>query len=261
MPSVQVNDTRLAYVEAGTHGDPVVLVHGTLGDYRNWGPQLEAFAESHRTIAYSRRYHYPNECHNTGSDYSAATHAEDLAELIGALGLGSAHVVGQSYGAYTALFLAARHPEQVRSLVLAEPPVLPLLEQHPEGRTIRDAFLTDVWEPVGEMMRNGQQEEGLRIMVDAMVGDGAFDSHPPEIQQLILQNACEFRAESSRNSSATCRTPSACASRVTTTCRVPIPRPTTAPCSGSWRGTRPEPPVLSHPFGVARETGVSRRFV
>lgn len=35
MPAMQVNGTQLEYVERG-QGAPVVLVHGTLGDYRSW---------------------------------------------------------------------------------------------------------------------------------------------------------------------------------------------------------------------------------
>lgn len=102
---------------------------------------MGAFAETYRTISYSRRCHHPNRCSGDEAEYSAAVHADDLAAFIDGLGLESAHIVGNSYGAYTALFLAARHPRRVRALVLGEPPVFPLLEHHPEGRTLRDDFL------------------------------------------------------------------------------------------------------------------------
>jgi pimeloyl-ACP methyl ester carboxylesterase len=46
---------QLAYVELG-RGDPVVLIHSALADYREWGPQLDALARHHKVIAYSRRY-------------------------------------------------------------------------------------------------------------------------------------------------------------------------------------------------------------
>lgn len=196
MPTIQANGAQLEYIERG-EGDPVVLVHGTLGDYRSWGLQMEAFAATYRVISYSRRYHYPNQCRGDESDYSAALHADDLAAFISALGLASAHVVGTSYGAYTALLLAARHPERVRALVLGDPPVLPLLEQSPEGRALRDDFLAKVWEPAGEMMERGEVESGVRIFVDGVVEEGTFDRFPPEVQDLILDNACEFKIETS----------------------------------------------------------------
>jgi non-heme chloroperoxidase len=57
---VRVNGLTLHYIERG-QGTPVVLVHGTLGDYRTWDGQLEAFSKGYQLISYSRRYHYPNE--------------------------------------------------------------------------------------------------------------------------------------------------------------------------------------------------------
>lgn len=196
MATIQLNGTELAYIEQGD-GDPVVLVHGTLGDYRSWQLQMDTFAERYRVISYSRRYHYPNACTGNESDYSAALHADDLAAFIAGLGLESAHVVGTSYGAYTALLLAVRHQERIRALVLSDPPALPLLEHHPEGRTLRDNFLAEVWEPAGELVRQGRVEDGVRVFVDGVVEEGVYDRFPPEVQDLIMDNACEFKVETS----------------------------------------------------------------
>lgn len=194
MPTVEANGTTLHYVEQG-EGEPVVLVHGTLGDYRSWELQMEPFAERYRTISYSRRYHHPNRCVGDETDYSAALHADDLAALLDGLGLESAHVVGNSYGAYTALFLASRHPERVRSMVLGEPPVLPLLDDDEEGQPLRADFLAKVWEPAAEVLDEGRMEEGVRLFVDGAVADGAYDSFPAPVQELIMDNACELKAE------------------------------------------------------------------
>lgn len=196
MPTIQLNDTPLEYVEKGS-GEPLILVHGTLGDYRSWELQLDPFAEKYHTISYSRRYHYPNPCEGDESDYSAALHADDLAAFMEKLGLDSAHIVGNSYGAYTALFLAKRHPERVRSMVLGEPPVFPLLEQHPEGRPLRNSFLKEVWEPAGEILEKGKMKKGVKKFVDGVVEKGAFEQFPPPVQHLIMDNACEFKAETS----------------------------------------------------------------
>lgn len=196
MSSVEIHGTKLEYTEQGK-GDPMVLVHGTLGDYRSWELQMGAFAKKYRTISYSRRYHYPNPCSGDESDYSAILHADDLAAFITGLGLDSAHIVGNSYGAYTSLFLAARHPERVRTLILGDPPVFPLLEHSEEGRALRDDFLARVWERAGELLRRGEIEDGVRVFVDGVVEDGAFDRFPPEVRNLIMDNACEFGIETS----------------------------------------------------------------
>jgi pimeloyl-ACP methyl ester carboxylesterase len=214
MPTISLNGTSFEYIEQG-RGDPLVLVHGTLGDYRSWELQLDDFAKHYRTISYSRRYHHPNPCRGDESDYSAALHADDLAALLTALGIESAYIVGNSYGAYTALLLAARHPERVRALVLGEPPVFPLLDDHAKGRPIRDDFLADVWEPAGEVLQAGKMKKGIEVFVDGVVEEGAFEKFPPDVQQLILDNACEFKVETA---SANYWTPFTCedAGRITT---------------------------------------------
>ena len=110
----------------------MVFVHGSLSDGGYWNDQVNAFAQAgFRAIAYSRRYSPPNN-NKAQPGYSAVVDADDLPPLFTRLRLGRVHVVGHSYGAYTALFLAARHPELVRTLVLAEAPAVTLLE-HLEG--------------------------------------------------------------------------------------------------------------------------------
>ena len=85
---VGVDGLTLHYIELG-QGTPVVLVHGTLEDYRTWDGQLEALSKGYRLISYSRRYHYPNEWPKDATDFSVTIHARDLAAFIKALNLSS----------------------------------------------------------------------------------------------------------------------------------------------------------------------------
>ena len=57
--NVRVNGVELHYLEKGS-GIPVVLIHGGLGDYREWNPQIERISSDYRVVAYSRRYNYPH---------------------------------------------------------------------------------------------------------------------------------------------------------------------------------------------------------
>ena len=96
--TILANGAELTYVEQGG-GDPVIFAHGSTGDFRGWLEHLALVPDRYRTITYSRRGHYPNAW---PADYSACTpeaHAADLAALIAALGHGSVHLVGHSYGA------------------------------------------------------------------------------------------------------------------------------------------------------------------
>ena len=133
---------RLNYIEAG-EGTPVIFIHGTLGDLYMWTSFVESFGRDYHAIAYSRRYNYPNgNSVPPKANHSTAIESADLAEFITKLKLPPVHVVGYSYGGYTALHLAVDHPEMVRTLVLAEPPLLPWLADMPEHQDEGKQMLT-----------------------------------------------------------------------------------------------------------------------
>jgi pimeloyl-ACP methyl ester carboxylesterase len=197
---IRVNGVELHYLDQGT-GVPVIFVHGGLEDYRAWLPQMGAFSEHYRTIAYSRRHNYPNSSVKLGTDYSAIVDAEDLAALIQTLKLGPAHIVGVSYGAYVALFLAARHPRLVRSLVLSEPPILRWLPELEGGKPLYIDLMTKLWEPTTRSFREGD-EAGVKAAIDGFGELGysgtsekmTFATLPRDVQMLLLSNATEWRA-------------------------------------------------------------------
>ena len=56
---IQIGDIELHYIEKG-RGDPLVLLHGGIHDYRSWLLHLDSFASAYHVIAYSRRYNFPN---------------------------------------------------------------------------------------------------------------------------------------------------------------------------------------------------------
>lgn len=194
MPVLETNSTKLEYIEKG-QGDPVIFVHGSLGDLRSWSLQMEQFSKQYRAIAYSRRYHYPHAESVDSLDYSVNRHAEDLASFIRGLGIQKSHVVGSSYGAYTALVLAAMHPELVRSLTIGEPPILPWLEGIEGGLALITNFVMNVWDPLIRAFQRGDMEGGVRIFINGVLGDGTFDKLPPEARSAAMENAQELKDE------------------------------------------------------------------
>ncbi|MEJ2113051.1 MAG: alpha/beta hydrolase, partial [Flavobacteriaceae bacterium] len=134
--SVLINGDSIHYIDVGK-GEPVVLVHGSIGDYTSWAFQVDTFATKHRVIAYSRRYATPNnQNYPDSADFSVVPHAKDLATLIKTLNLGSVHLVGHSWGAFTALKTTIDHPELVKSLTLGEPPVQSLIKNTKLGDSL-----------------------------------------------------------------------------------------------------------------------------
>jgi non-heme chloroperoxidase len=185
---------RLHYVERGK-GTPVVFIHGGGRDYRYWDKQLESFAKGYRVVAYSRRYAPPNDNPEIVPDYTAAVDAADLTSLVRRLDLGPAHFVGASIGGVAALFLAVQHPELVRSLVLAEPPVLRWALDLPGGAALFDQFLNDAYRPAGEAFRAGEPERAMGLLTDAFLGAGTFAQFPETLRRKVMRAARDWAAQ------------------------------------------------------------------
>lgn len=203
MGKVEVEGVSLEVVEHG-NGDPVVFVHGDLSDYRTWAEQLPAFAERYRAIAYSRRYHYPNAPIADGLDNPMAPHVRDLAALLKRLDAAPAHLVGDSWGGFVCLRLAIEEPELVRSLVVAEPPVLPILgvSSPPKPHEMVRLFLTrpraaaavfrfgaTAVGPASAAFRRGDTDRGTEIFARAVLGSDTYDGLPEARREQARQNA------------------------------------------------------------------------
>jgi pimeloyl-ACP methyl ester carboxylesterase len=194
LKSVSVNGANLTYVERGT-GDPVIFVHGSLGDYRAWRGQLEPFGQKYHAIAYSRRYHYPNAWVGDGRDYSVDLHANDLIALIEALHIAPTVAVGNSFGAYTTLLAAIRRPELFRKIVIGEPPILPWLKEIPGGQKYSDEFLNQAWIPASQAFERGDMEGGVRFFINGVSGQGDYERLPEPVQKRMLDNQRSLQAE------------------------------------------------------------------
>lgn len=188
-------------VEHGA-GQPVVLVHGSASDRRTWDRQIEAFRAHFRVVTYSRRYHWPNERIPEGAEYAMAEHVDDLHRVLESLRPARAHVIGHSYGAYLALMAAIRSPELVDRLVLAEPPVIPLITGFPpkpkkilQQLIVRPrstlpaiAFVALGLIPAASAAKKGQSDKALRYMGKAILGSEAFAALSPARLEQVHQN-------------------------------------------------------------------------
>src|ERR1700742_1614885 len=102
---VEVNGVKLAYRESG-EGEPLVLVHGHLSDHRAWTAIEAKLSANFHVYNYSRRFAWPNEPIQDGEPQPWEQDSLDLAAFIEALGIGPVHVLGNSSGAFVAIWLA-----------------------------------------------------------------------------------------------------------------------------------------------------------
>ncbi len=116
MPKVELARTKLHYERAGS-GEPLLLIQGMSANHMAWGRPFSSLLErdfevisfDNRGIGLSRP---------VTEAFSIAEMATDTADLLDALEVESAHVLGISMGGMIAQELALAHPEKLRSLTL-----------------------------------------------------------------------------------------------------------------------------------------------
>jgi len=127
--TVQVNDVSLAYREAGPpDGEPIILMHGHMSDLRSFNRIQDTLAQNgYHVFNYSRRFAWPNTPITDAEVDDWGNHAKDMAAFIEALKLGrKVTLCGNSSGGFISLLVARDRPELVSSLVLEEPPAVPI---------------------------------------------------------------------------------------------------------------------------------------
>src|SRR5271163_3313679 len=184
MPTLRVNGYDMAFVERGT-GAPLLLVHGTLWDYRHWTEQMAPFGAHYRTIAVSLRRCWPEQWDGEGDDFTVQQHTADVASFISALEAGPVHLLGHSRGGHLAFRVAQNFPDLIRTLVLDEPggALAPDLEAGlPPAEPL--ISLGPLYAKAAERIRRGEIDEGLKPAIDVIAGPGAWERTPEPTKRM-----------------------------------------------------------------------------
>ncbi len=115
MPQVQVNDITMHYEQEGS-GEPLLLIPYLAADNACYAFQVAEYAKHYTCISVDPRG--AGESDKPAGPYSVEQFADDMAELLHALKIERAHVMGLSLGAAVGMWLAAKYPAQVKSLSL-----------------------------------------------------------------------------------------------------------------------------------------------
>lgn len=108
-------------VEGRTTGEPVLFVHGNVSSGAFWRDTMAALPEGYRPLAADLRGFGGTDPAPVDATRGVRDYSDDLIELIAALGLDGAHLVGWSLGGGIVLQVLRDRPALVRSLTLVNP--------------------------------------------------------------------------------------------------------------------------------------------
>ncbi len=106
------------HVIAGNGLTPIVFVHGFACGLSDWDAQVAHFSPRHQTVAVDLRGHGASP--GSAADCSIERYGADVAEVMRALNLPPAVVVGHSLGCRVAIEAALQAPEHTKAVVLVD---------------------------------------------------------------------------------------------------------------------------------------------
>jgi pimeloyl-ACP methyl ester carboxylesterase len=187
MPTAVRDGVELHYELATGHATPLVFVHGWCCDHTYFAPQVEHFANAgHTVVAIDLRGHGASDA--PVQAYSMAVFADDLAWLIGELGLDDPVIVGHSMGGVVAFELAIEHPDAAAAIVMIDAPAV----RPAASRAALPTFL--------EALRRSEFRDALRHYVSTVLFLPTADDHDrcaqilarmPETPQHVMIAAIE----------------------------------------------------------------------
>ncbi|MFS8144105.1 alpha/beta fold hydrolase [Rhizobium sp. BR 249] len=109
-----VNDIKMYYAEYG-EGEPILFIHGGLGNADVWGHQIADFARDHLVIVADSRGHGRSTRSQQPFGYDLMT--SDYAALLDHLKIGKVTLVGWSDGGIIGIDMAMKHPEKLTRVI------------------------------------------------------------------------------------------------------------------------------------------------
>jgi pimeloyl-ACP methyl ester carboxylesterase len=172
---------QIHYAEAGS-GDPVLLLHQTPRSWAEYRHVLPLLGRERRAIAMDT-LGFGDSSPPEGPD-TIESYADGVLQLLDALGIERASLVGHHTGGVIAVEVAASHPERVDRLVLS---CTPLVDA--EGRRDRPrvddvdpradgTHLAELWQGRRDMYPDGRHDLLAAFMLDALkAGPRAAEGH------------------------------------------------------------------------------------
>jgi len=115
LPYADLDTGRIFYEEIGA-GEPIIFLHNAFSrGIIAFSAQMSAFQTQYRCIFPDLRGHGRTISDNL--NWTIPQLADDIIELMNAIEIKKAHIIGYSMGGGVALYAAAKYPERISSLV------------------------------------------------------------------------------------------------------------------------------------------------
>lgn len=160
--------TLIHHVVTGVNRPSVVFVHGFACAHTDWNAQVAHLAGRHQTIAVDLRGHGASP--GTVAECSIERYGADVAEVMRALRLAPAVVVGHSMGCRVAIEAALQAPEHTAGLILVD------------GSQFAAAM-----KPV--LMERFASAEGYTTITNALFADMFTDRSDPALAASVIARA------------------------------------------------------------------------
>jgi pimeloyl-ACP methyl ester carboxylesterase len=173
------DQTLVHYTRAG-NGPILVLIHGSLCDYRYWRWQLPALSRDYTVVAPSLPGYWPDALDREDPDFNIGRHSEAMVAFIRGISGGQpVHVLGHSRGAHVAMNIALQAPELTRSLTLADPGFR--FKHEAEGMAVHAEAVA--------LLERGDVEQGLSLFVDTVNSPGTWRHMVGWFKEMLRDNA------------------------------------------------------------------------
>jgi pimeloyl-ACP methyl ester carboxylesterase len=180
MTMVSAPDGVALYGEASGNGVPIVFVHELAGSCRSFDPQVAAWKDRWRCIAFNARGYPPSAVPEKVDAYSQEIAASDIGAVLDGFGLADAHLVGVSMGSASTLQFALAHPDRVRSVTLTS---------IGSGSDLKPGEFAANMEELAKLTL----EKGMRALAESYGASPTRyrlkDKNPPEFRNFIEQLA------------------------------------------------------------------------
>ncbi len=147
------------YVEVYGKGQPLLIIHGNGGAINNFIYQIPYFSKKYKVIVADSRSQ--GKSTDTGDSLTYEMMADDYADLLDAMKIDSAYVIGWSDGGINRLLLSMRHPQKVKKLAITGANLVPDTTAVPQ--VIWDMVTPTLTELKNNPKKTAQEKNALKL--------------------------------------------------------------------------------------------------